>query len=81
LGGWAVNGRELRIKMDKTIKNGKIKPTCGLFSKHRDVAAVELIDGAYEIVELWRAEFPSQKKWQKAWLKKARELGAGTFMI
>ena len=40
--------------------------------------AVSLIDGVYEIVEIWGAGelSPSQRKWKEEWLRKARELGA-----
>jgi hypothetical protein len=32
-----------------------------------------LIDGAMDIVELWRAETPSQIKWRADWLAGARD--------
>lgn len=41
-----------------------------------DVAAIELLDGAYDIIEIWKAESPSQVAWKRAWLAKAKELGA-----
>jgi len=50
-----------------------------IFSKKPEIAALELIDGAYEIVELWKPEHKSQKLWREAWLKKAKELGAQPF--
>lgn len=39
---------------------------------------LSMIDGAYEIVELWgyHSEYPSQKEWAKNWLEKARKYGA-----
>ena len=37
---------------------------------------VELVDGAYDIVEIWAAESPAQIAWKKAWMAKARKLGA-----
>ena len=37
---------------------------------------LELVDGALEIVALWKAESPAQKRWQAAWIKKAKEMGA-----
>lgn len=37
---------------------------------------IELVDGAYTIVEIWKAESPSQKEWQKNWLTRARANGA-----
>jgi hypothetical protein len=47
-----------------------------VYAEELAVAAIELIDGAYDIIELWRADSPSQKAWQEAWLQKAKELGA-----
>lgn len=56
------------------------RPACyaagPVYSKKPEVAAIELIDGAYDIIELWRADSPAQEAWRKAWLKKAKELGA-----
>lgn len=46
------------------------------YSKDQRKAAVELIDGAYDVVELWQAESPAQVAWKAAWLAKAKELGA-----
>jgi hypothetical protein len=37
---------------------------------------LELIDGAYEIVELWPALTPAQKIWKRRWLAEARNCGA-----
>lgn len=39
--------------------------------------ALSLLDGVYEIVELWKAESPSQKKWKSDWLRDVRMLGGG----
>lgn len=39
-------------------------------------AAIDLIDGAYEIVELYEPQSPAQEAWQKHWLEEARALGA-----
>lgn len=39
--------------------------------------AVELMDGCYEIVEIFDATTPSQIEWKKNWLEKARKLGCG----
>jgi len=54
-------------------------PFKGIFSSKKEVAALELIDSAYEIVELWEATGEYNKKWKKEWLRKARELGAQPF--
>ena len=36
---------------------------------------VELIDGAYDIVEIWPALTPAQKIWKKKWMVCARQHG------
>ena len=33
-----------------------------------------LVDGAYEIVELFKPESPSQVAWREAWLERAAKL-------
>ena len=38
--------------------------------------AQSLIDGAYDIIELWKAESPAQIEWKKRWLENARKHGA-----
>ncbi len=38
-----------------------------------------LIDGAYEIVELFDTKTPSQVEWKKKWLQNARDHGASTW--
>ena len=40
-------------------------------------AALTLIDGAYNIVELWEAKTPYQKQWKKRWLATAKKLVDG----
>jgi hypothetical protein len=35
-----------------------------------------LVDGACDIIELWKAETPFQQVWKDQWMKKARGLGA-----
>jgi hypothetical protein len=47
-----------------------------IYSKKPEVAAIELLDGAYDIIEIFDAKTPAQIAWKKAWLIKARELGA-----
>ena len=47
-----------------------------IYSTRPEVALVELIDGAYDIIEIWDAKSPAQIAWKKAWMSKARELGA-----
>jgi len=36
--------------------------------------AIELIDGCKSTIEVYKAEHPSQKEWQKRWMKKANRL-------
>jgi hypothetical protein len=47
-----------------------------VYSKKPEVAAIELLDGAYDIIEIWKAESPAQIAWKREWLAKAKELGA-----
>jgi len=47
-----------------------------IFSKKPEVAIVELLDGAYGVVELWEPGTPYQEKWKRLWLEKAREIKA-----
>ena len=49
------------------------------YSDRKEDAMMELIDGAYDIIQLFVAESPSQKVWKERWLAKARELGASSF--
>lgn len=45
-------------------------------SKYED--ARSLLDGCYEIVELFNPETPSQIEWQRMWLESARKHGASS---
>lgn len=40
--------------------------------------ARSLLDGCYEIVELFNPETPSQVKWKQKWLEGARKHGASS---
>jgi len=42
-----------------------------------DKTLLELIDGAYELVELYKPESPAQEAWKRNWLEKAIRAGAG----
>ena len=46
------------------------------YSSQSKKAALELVDGAYDIIEIYKAESPAQIAWKQAWLAKAKELGA-----
>jgi len=46
------------------------------FSKAPNTAALELIDGAYDLIEVYKPEGAYNIQWRNAWLAKARELGA-----
>jgi hypothetical protein len=37
---------------------------------------LSLVDGCYEVVELWPAASSSQIEWKKRWLERARRQGA-----
>lgn len=37
---------------------------------------LELVDGAYDLVEIYHASSPAQIQWKKNWLAKAKSLGA-----
>jgi len=39
--------------------------------------AIALVDGAWEIVELFRPKSPAQEEWKREWFRRAREVGAG----
>lgn len=69
--------------MSQKTKMSKVResPHTDIYSSKPAVAALELVDGAYEIVELSKAETPAQKKWKANWLAKARSLGAQPFAI
>lgn len=41
-----------------------------------DSELLSLVDGALEIVTIYKAESPAQIEWKKNWIKKAIELGA-----
>ncbi len=43
----------------------------------KDTTLLELVDGAYELVELYKPESPAQEAWKRNWLEKARKAGAG----
>lgn len=43
----------------------------------REILALrDLLDGAYDIVEIWAAITPAQKKWKEEWLALSRKHGA-----
>ena len=42
-----------------------------------DKTLLELVDGAYELVELYKPESPAQEEWKRNWLEKAIRAGAG----
>jgi hypothetical protein len=38
---------------------------------------LELVDGAYELVFVYKPSSPAQEAWKRNWLEKARRAGAG----
>lgn len=45
------------------------------YSKDKNKAALELVDAACDLIELYKPESPYNKLWRESWLKKAKELG------
>jgi hypothetical protein len=53
------------------------EPTPPRFSADPAKALLELVDAAYDLVEIYdTGDSPYNRVWKKAWLQKARELGA-----
>lgn len=52
----------------------KLKGYRGISTPEQIKELLSLVDGAKVIVEIFKAESPSQIKWQEEWLKSAREL-------
>ncbi len=58
-------------------KKKQYEPTPQKYSSEREKALLELVDGAYDIIELYKPEGSAYNKvWRETWLRKARELGA-----
>jgi hypothetical protein len=66
----------LNTKTTKTTTTALAEPPMYSFSKDPEKAAIELIDGAYDLIEIFKPQSPAQNQWRLAWLKKAKELGA-----
>jgi hypothetical protein len=78
--GGLLWGVLLELLMPSRKKDPRPKPLKSpmiQFSKAPQTAAIELIDGAYDLVETYKPEGPYNIQWRQAWLSKARELGAG----
>jgi hypothetical protein len=43
----------------------------------KDKTLLELVDGAYELVFVYKPSSPAQEAWKRNWLEKARLAGAG----
>jgi hypothetical protein len=41
-----------------------------------DTTLLELVDAAYELVEIYKPESPAQETWRLNWLEKARKAAA-----
>jgi hypothetical protein len=56
------------------------KPTPRIYTQEEAQEMISMINGAYEIIELWgygmKEVSPYNVLWSKEWLEKARELGA-----
>jgi hypothetical protein len=58
-------------------KKKEYTPKAQEYSPEREKALLELVDGAYDIIELYDPKDSAYNKvWRETWLKKARELGA-----
>lgn len=62
--------------MTRTIDTDGLCDRCECGAHAANQELVELVDGAYEIVELFNATSPAQIEWKRAWLEKARKHGA-----
>lgn len=43
----------------------------------KDTTLLELVDGAYELVEIYKPDSPAAEAWRRNWLEKAIRAGAG----
>ncbi len=59
------------VSLDWQVADSRVKE---LHEKYED--ARSLIDGCYEIVELFDAKTPNQIEWKRKWLESARRHGA-----
>lgn len=55
-----------------------LREHCAILDEIKDqmIEMVSLLDGAYDIVDRYNAETPSQKQWKEDWLQRARKCGA-----
>lgn len=61
----------------KQMADTRIGATVEINNLVRKIAELKgLVDGAYEIVEMWNASSPSQREWRENWLKRAIANGA-----
>jgi hypothetical protein len=60
------NDDNCRIKGNLKIENAAFK--------ERAKELIQLIDGCFSVVETWYVKSPSQMKWQREWVEKAREM-------
>lgn len=70
-----------RVSTYMKVKGYRNWELCGLCDRSfanasHIVEMMELLDGAYDIVELWKPEFPTQVEWKTNWLKNAQACGA-----
>lgn len=71
--GLYENACEMRAdaELEAMKTEGKLEELQKLY-----IDARSLLDGCYEIVEIWKAETPSQVKWKRNWLEAAKKHGA-----
>lgn len=68
---------EKRVEELEKLSNDMEAELHGVWADYHD--ARSLIDGCYEIVELFEAKTPSQIEWKRKWLGAARKHGASSF--
>ena len=66
-----------RVEELEKLSNDMEAELHGVWADYHD--ARSLIDGAYEMVELFETKTPSQIEWKRKWLESARKHGASSF--
>ena len=57
-----------RLYLEGAIKSG------ALVTKQEFDEVISLLDGAYTIIEIWKAESPAQIEWKKNWIESSRKI-------
>jgi len=59
-----------------TIINGVAELNSDINTDENCMEMRSLLDGAIEIIAIWKPQSPSQEQWKKDWLEKAKKHGA-----